>query len=138
MSQTGQITKAGAAISLHIGQRVRHRDHNGQRVTGTVEMLGLNEGALMATIALDAPIVIPAIGEFGETRLHGQYVPAHELSPFDDRDELIAELLQALHGLLDADWVDGDGYVRDISDCLMPELIDAARAAIARAAGVAA
>lgn len=30
-----------------------------------------------------------------EIRIWNQHVPAHELSPFDDRDELIAELLAA-------------------------------------------
>lgn len=133
MSQTGQITKAGAAISLHIGQRVRHRDHNGQRVTGIVEMLGLNEGALMATIALDAPIVLPAIGEFGETRLHGQYVPAHELSPFDDRDELMAELLAALQV-----FAERSSSEETITITVRTEHVERARAAIARASGVAA
>ncbi len=89
-----------AAINLHIGQRVRHRDHDGQRVTGMVRALGLEDSVLMATIVLDEPIVIPASQDWREVRIHNQHVPAHELAPFDDRDELIAELRLACEGLL--------------------------------------
>jgi hypothetical protein len=42
-------------------------------------------------------------------------------------------LLAALRNLLDSTFEDGAGNVRDISDCLDSRLIDAARAAIAKA-----
>lgn len=84
-----------AVLSLTIGQHVRHRDYRGARVTGTIHGLLLDsEGVLTADIVLDAPIVIPASGRFAETYIHRQIIPAHELSSFDERDELIAELLQ--------------------------------------------
>lgn len=92
---------AGLALNLTIGQRVRHHDYRGQRVTGVVQSLGIEEGRLMAGIALDAPIVIPARsdGEL-EIRIYNQHVCAVELAPFDDRDELIGELSVALLAML--------------------------------------
>jgi hypothetical protein len=78
-------------MSLTIGQHVRHRDHKGQRVTGTVRSIGIEDNAVMVTIGLDAPIVIPKRGELDrEIHLYTQHVPAHELAPFDERDELLA------------------------------------------------
>lgn len=89
-----RVRNASAVQSLHIGQHVRHHDHKGTRVTGVVCGLMLDEGGqLVADIVLDAPIIIPARGGFSETRIHRQHLPAHELAPFDDRDELISELL---------------------------------------------
>ncbi len=114
---------AGTDISLRIGQRVRHRDYKGQRVTGTVRGLSVDEeNALMVDVALDAPLIIPAIGEFPPTSIYRQYAPAHEFSPFDDRDELITEMLDALKGVV------------RVADRSTVEF-DAARAAIAKAAG---
>jgi len=103
MSAPHQTTLAGAAISLHIGQRVRHRDYNGQRVTGVVCGLSIDsDGKLEADVALDQPIVIPASAGYRETQIHRQQLPAIELSPFDDRDELMAELAAALQEAVDA------------------------------------
>lgn len=88
----------GAEISLRIGQHVRHRDHAGQRVTGHVNSLQIeSEKGLTATVLLDAPIIIPACDEGDrEIRINWQTVPVTELSPFDERDEQIAELLALL------------------------------------------
>lgn len=36
---------AGVELSLRIGQRVRHRDYNGRRVTGIVNGLSIEQGA---------------------------------------------------------------------------------------------
>lgn len=97
MSAPHQTALAVAAISLHIGQRVRHRDHKGQRVTGVVRGLYIDsEGPPVADVALDQPIVIPASADHREIQIHRQQLPAIELSPFDDRDELMAELAAAL------------------------------------------
>ena len=93
---------AGVALNLHIGQHVRHRDYDGKRVTGTVYSLGVEDRALMATIALDLPIVIAARDGMREIRIYKQTVPTHELTPFDDRDELIAEMLEALTACAEA------------------------------------
>lgn len=89
---------ARVEISLRIGQPVRHHDHAGKRVTGKVRGLSIDsDRVLMADIVLDAPIVIPAISaDDREIKLWHQHVPAHELTPFDERDEVIAELLDAL------------------------------------------
>lgn len=95
-----QEPTAGIEMSLHIGQRVRHRDYKAQRVTGVVRVLAVEDRELMVDIVLDAPIVIPADGEFAASNIYRQYVPAHELAPFDDRDELLAELLAACKALL--------------------------------------
>lgn len=50
----------------------------------------------MVDVLLDAPIIIPAAHGFPESHIHHQHVPAHELTPFDGRDELIDEMLAAL------------------------------------------
>lgn len=113
--------QTGIAMALAIGQHVRHRDYKGRRVTGTVTALAVEDRALMATIALDHPIVIQA-GEQQPLDLWSQHVPAHELSPFDARDELIAEMLEALRGVV------------RVADRTTVEF-DAARTAIARAEG---
>lgn len=93
---------AGIEISLRIGQHVRHRDYKGERVTGLVRGLSIDsDSVLQADITLDAPIIIPARSpDDDEIRIWRQSVPAHELTPFDDRDELIAELRLACEGLL--------------------------------------
>lgn len=89
---------SGIEISLRIGQRVRHRDYQGQRVTGMVRGLSIDsDRVLQADIVLDTAIVIPAIGpDDREISIWNQHVPAHELAPFDEREELIAELVEAL------------------------------------------
>lgn len=113
---------AGVEMSIRIGQRVRHQDYNGQRVTGVVQGLSVEDRALMVDIALDAPIVIPAIGEYGPTKIYRQHVPAHELAAFDEREELIAEMLAALQGVV------------AVADRATVEF-DRARAAITKATG---
>lgn len=129
---TAQLTQtAGAVLSVHIGQHVRHRDYKGARVTGTVHGLLLDsEGVLTADIVLDAPIVIPPFEEFGETLIHRQHVPAHELSPFDARDELIAEMLGLLRRM--------EEQFDDNPTVGLSLFIDDIRAAIAKATGGAA
>jgi hypothetical protein len=108
---------AGIDLSIRLGQRYRHRDYAGKRVTGTASGISVDsEGELRVDLVLDAPIIIPARGD-GDTeiRLWRQHVPAHELAPFDDREELIATLMQALQaeqewrarnacGALDPEW----------------------------------
>lgn len=56
----------------------------------------------MATIVLDRPIVIkpPNPGE-RDIELWRQHVPAIELTPFDDRDALMAVMLEALRSAAD-------------------------------------
>lgn len=89
--------EAGLEVSLRLGQRVRHLDYKGQRVTGVVRGLSIDGRSVLANIALDAPIVIPARGSAdGDISIWHQNVPAVELTPFDDRDELLAEALTAL------------------------------------------
>lgn len=89
---------AGIEISLRIGQRVRHsHDYKGARVTGTVQNIGIEEGALKATILLDEPIVIaPSTPGEKAIYLYRQHVLAHELTPFDERDQLLRDLLVEL------------------------------------------
>lgn len=100
--------KHGVEVSLHIGQHVRHRDHAGKRVTGRINSLQVeSEQGLTASVILDEPIIIPARGEGDrEIRINWQTCPVTEFTPFDDRDELIAEMLAALlkarAGLLEA------------------------------------
>jgi hypothetical protein len=122
---------ASLEISLRIGQRVRHRDFHGKRVTGVVCGLSVDsEGALHADISLDEPIVIPPLNDADrEIRIYNQHVPAHELAPFDEREELIGELRQALEGLMA---LESRGRVMPIG-----REWDAARAAIAKAGGAA-
>jgi len=131
-------TDAGIEMSIRIGQRVRHQDYQGQRVTGVVRGLSIDEDrALIAAVALDTPIVIPASGDGREIRLQWQNVPAHELAPFDEREELIAELVAALEA--EQEW-----QARDAAGELDPDLdyetvVGAKRrAAIAKATGSAA
>lgn len=120
---------AGVDISLRIGQHVRHRDYKGQRVTGTLRGLSFDsDNVLTADIVLDAPIVLPARGEGDrQVDIWRQCVPAVELSPLDDRDELIAELLAPLQFC-----VQNDG-----GECLgdHPARLAAALAAIKKATG---
>ncbi|WPG35156.1 hypothetical protein [Variovorax sp. EBFNA2] len=127
MSAAQDTPGHGIVISLHIGQRVRHRDYKGQRVTGIVHGLSLDsDRVLEADIVLDAPIVVPARNEEDRAlSIWRQHVPAHELAPFDDRDELIAEMLAALHGVV------------RVADRATVEF-DAARTVIAKATGSAA
>lgn len=112
---------AGIDLALRIGQHVRHRDHNGQRVTGFVRGFSIqSDNTLQVDIVLDAPIVIPASDNHRRVDIWHQHVPAHELSPFDHRDELVEEMLQALQGVV------------RVADRQTAEF-DAARAAIAKA-----
>ncbi|MBT2322563.1 hypothetical protein J7E62_09415 [Variovorax paradoxus] len=113
---------AGIEMSIRIGQRVRHQDYKGQRVTGTVQGIAVEGRELMALIALDRPIIIPASEGCREIQIHTQRVPAHEVAPFDEREELIAEMLEALRGVV------------RVADRATDEF-DAARAAIAKATG---
>lgn len=103
MSTAQHAPGPGFEISLRLGQHVRHRDHLGQRVTGVVRGLSIDsDRVLQADIVLDAPIVIPARStDDREISIWHQHVPAHELTPFDDRDELVAELLERLTELLE-------------------------------------
>lgn len=78
---------------LRVGQRVRHTDYKGQRVTGVIHGLTVcNELGLMVDCKLDAPIVIPADEYSGELKIWSQLAQAHEFTPFEERDELIEEL----------------------------------------------
>lgn len=101
-----QRIDAGVDLSFRIGQRVRHQDYKGKRVTGVVRGLSIDsEQGLMVSIALDAPIVI----ETGVSRpidIWDQTAPAHEFAPFDDRDELIADMLGVLRMVDDNNRVD--------------------------------
>lgn len=88
---------AGLELHLRIGQRVRHRDNEGQCVTGVLRGLSIDgDRGLEAYFVLDAPIVISASEHHREIKIWNQLVPAHEVEPFDWRDELIAEMLAAL------------------------------------------
>ncbi len=85
---------AGVEMSFRIGQRVRHQDYKRQRVTGIVRSLSVDgEQGLMVSIVLDAPIVIPEGHGIPEIKIWNQHAKAHEFSPFDERDELVEELL---------------------------------------------
>jgi hypothetical protein len=88
----------GVEIALRIGQRVRHRDHLGRRITGVINSLQVeSEQGLTASVLLDEPIIIPARGEGDrEVRINWQTCPVQEFAPFDDRDEQITEMLAAL------------------------------------------
>jgi hypothetical protein len=132
---------ACAEISLRIGQRVRHKDYQGKRVTGIVRGLFIDgdDHTLKAQVALDAPIIIPPGYGFDQINIWHQHIPAHELSPFDEREELIADLVKVAHRceqrLAAQKWVT-DGP----REALAPEavlLLDL-RAAIANATGSAA
>ena len=97
MSAAQHTPGPGIEISLRIGQRVRHcQDFKGRRVIGVIQSLYLSEGVLSAEIGLDEPLVIDGLKDSPPISLYRQNVPAHELASFDERDELIAELLAAL------------------------------------------
>lgn len=84
---------------LRVGQRVRHTDHLGQRVTGVIYGLSVcHERGLMVDCRLDAPIVIPSDEHSPSISIWNQYGQAHEFTAFDERDELVDELV----GTLDA------------------------------------
>lgn len=128
-------------ISLRIGQRVRHHDFHGKRVTGVVRGLSVEgeSDTLHADVLLDVPLVIPPIAEGDhELRIYRQHVPAHELAPFDEREELIEEMLAALVQcravLVTAKAETTDATAREVLD----RRIATATAAIAKAAGGAA
>lgn len=127
---------AGIEMSLRIGQRVRHQDYQGRRVTGVVRGLSIDvDRVLQADIVLDAPIVIPALTpDDREISIWHQHVPAHELTPFDDRDELIAALLTALQEAIDAVKTFHGPDCWDIYEQNAPEM-KRWRAAIAMATG---
>lgn len=92
------VSAASLEISLRIGQRVRHSDYKGKRVTGVVRGLSVDgDDVLHADIALDDAIVLPPINDDDhELRIYRQHVPAHELAPFDEREELIGKMTAAL------------------------------------------
>jgi hypothetical protein len=131
-----QLLDAGADMSFRIGQRVRHLDYKGQRMTGVVRGLSLDsEQGLMVSIALDSPIVIPAGEGYSETTIWNQHAPAHEFRPFDERDELIAGLLEALQRIVTAaDSEAAAGGEMWYAEAVYPA-IEAARAAIAKTKG---
>lgn len=113
---------AGVDMTFRIGQRVRHRDYKGRRVTGVVCVLSVDsDRGLMVEIVLDEPIVIEA-REPGDRPIdiYRQHAPAHEFSAFDERAELVAEMLTALRGVV------------RVADRATAEF-DAARAVIAKA-----
>ncbi len=92
---------ASAALALHIGQHVRHRDYKGRRVAGRIQGLTIDpEQGLMAHAVLDEPIVIPADQYGPEVRNYHIHAPAHEFTPLDDRDELMAEMLDVLQTIV--------------------------------------
>lgn len=133
MADATQLQVASAAaFNLRIGQRVHHREHEGRRVTGVVHGLNIeSERGLVVTILLDTPIVIPNYGEGDrEISIHWQTAQAHEFQPFDERDEQIAEMLQALEAM---EYEFGRTYLPGSSNG-----VDLARAAIAKATGSAA
>jgi hypothetical protein len=75
-----------------------------------------------------APGALPARGDDDrEIQIHWQTAPVHEFAPFDDRDELLAQTLEALKALL--------AYHDDIAKAPDQRLLDAGYAAIARATG---
>lgn len=149
-----KVTSSGVEVSFRIGQRVRHLFSTSQRVTGVVHGMHLEpERGLMLSVALDAPLVIPATEDYLEVRLHWQTAPAHEFTPFDDRDELLAELVVALQGA--REWARLIAAAPDLLEALSslasqhsesdlradPDLhaaVKRARAAIAKATGSAA
>lgn len=117
---------AGLAIHLCIGQRVRLSDRDGQRRTGSVYGLSTSsEQGLMVDVALDEPIIIPATADYREVRLYTQHTQAHLVQPFDERDELLAELVDSMQEVLRISDRDHDAWRR-------------ARVAIAKATGSAA
>lgn len=131
-------TPAGVELSLRIGQRVRHQDYKGQRVTGVVVgMTACVERGLMVDCALDAPIVIPPGDGHDEVRLYHQHAPAHEFVAFDDRDEVIAALQAALADLVlnVSEAMKTGGWVPAPLHQSFWESMEHAHAAIAKATG---
>ena len=126
---------AGAEISLRIGQRVSHGEFKGRRVTGIVRGLNISdERGITAIVLLDEPIVIPPHVEGDrEIRITWQTIEAHELTPFDARDELIGDLLGALISLRDAPGPSVAGF-KGWSP-VYKQAIAKAHAAIAKATG---
>lgn len=108
---------AGAEISLRIGQRVHHGDYLDRRVTGIIRGLDASDArGLTATVLLDEPIVIASRAKGDrEIRINWQTIPAHELAPFDERDELIAEMLAALVDLHAVACVTSDEHYEPIA-----------------------
>lgn len=129
MAAASSTPSASLEISLRIGQHVRHQDYRGKRVTGVVRGLTVDSSdVLHADLALDEAIVIPPINpDDHECRIYRQHVPAHELAPFDEREELIGELRRALESLMA---LESRGRVMPVG-----REWDAARAAIAKATG---
>lgn len=127
LQPTDGAVQAAVNLSLCIGQHVRHRDFDGRRVTGIVKGLSINsDRVLEAHVVLDAAIVIPAHGpNDSPIQLWHQHVPAIELTPFDESDALIAEMLKALQAVV------------RVADRNTVEF-DLARAVIAKATGSAA
>jgi hypothetical protein len=97
-----QFPSAGVDMRLRIGQRVRHTDYKGQRVTGVVYGLSIeHDRGLMVDCRLDAPIVIPADEHGAEIKIWSQLAQAHEFTPFDERDELVHVLVGTLVSMID-------------------------------------
>jgi hypothetical protein len=131
----------GVEISIRIGQRVRHTDYKGQRVTGVVlSLITDQDGALKADVALDAPIIIPADQHGPAIDIHRQFAPVHEFTPFDDRDELIAELTGTLVGCraILRTVLSETSELDDVKRRVLKGRIATATAAIAKATGSAA
>lgn len=121
---------------LTIGQHVRHHDYPRRHVAGTVRCLEIEDNALWATIGLDEPIVIEARNpDERPINIYSQHVPAHELAPFDERDELIAKLI-GIARRVDAMLTRQRWMLCD--DAPESVLLRDARAAIASATGIAA
>lgn len=107
------MSAAGVDLQLRLGQRVRISDFRDQRVTGHVRGLWLDDGVLTVDVALEAPIVIePRQPDERAIELWHQRVRAHEVTPLDDRDELIAEMLEPLAILTEslAFQIENDGH----------------------------
>jgi hypothetical protein len=120
------MQQPGCALNISLGQRVRHKDYKCTPVTGIVRSLSNEAGRIIAAIALDQPIVIPARSEGDrEIQIHHQTVPAIELTPFDPRDAIIDELRAALRSMLD--------YHDDAAKAPDQRLLDAGYAALAKA-----
>ncbi len=108
---TPQPIDAGVEMSFRIGQRVRHHDHNGKRITGLIRSLSIErDSGLMVDISLDTPIVIPAGDGYRPIDIYTQCAPAHEFQPFDERDELMAEMTAALQKVVANLEAEGDGW----------------------------
>jgi hypothetical protein len=139
MADVAQLQVASAAaFNLRIGQRVHHREHEGRRVTGVVHGLNIeSERGLVVAILLDEPIVIRKINEDDrEVNIYWQTAQAHEFAPFDERDELIAGLVDSLNEVLDLCAI-GD-VDEDTEAYGWGEAIKRAKESIAKATGSAA